>query len=75
MDNETYVLGLYENDVWSFFDGEGWVCEVKEANRMDKTQAFDLCEKFSQEDLPVVIFKSEIFDISDCPSTFTFKEN
>ena len=74
MDNETYVLGQFENEAWSFFNGEGWVCEVKNASKLDKISAFDLCEKFSGENLQVCIFKSSIFEIENCPETFSFKE-
>lgn len=73
MDNETYILGMYDNEIWSFYDGEGWVCEVKDADRMDRTSAFDLCEKFSLEDLQVCIFKASIFDRENCPETFSFQ--
>lgn len=73
MNNETYVLGMFENNLWSFFNGEGWVCEVKNANRLDKTLAFDLCEKFTMENIPVCIFKSAIFDIDNCPQVFSFE--
>ena len=70
MENETFILGLYDNETWSFFNGEEWVSDVREANRLDKTAAFDLCEKFAQENLHVVIFRSKIFEESD--SVFDF---
>ena len=73
MDNETYVLGLYENDIWSFFNGEEWVCKVQEANKLDRLCAFELCEKFAKENLQVVVFKSSIFEFKDCPADFSFE--
>ncbi len=62
MQNETYVLGQYENENWLFLCGEEWLPEVKFANLLDKETAFDLCEKYTQEELHVVIFRSKIFE-------------
>jgi|LFRM01.1.fsa_nt_gb hypothetical protein len=70
MDNETYILGLYDSEKWSFFNGEEWVSEVQEAHQLDKSSAFDLCEKFAQQNLHVVVFRSKIFE--GCDSTFDF---
>lgn len=70
MDNETYILGQYNNDSWSFLCGDQWLPEVKLANLMDKETAFDLCEKCTQEGLHVVIFRSKIFEGVDCSTLF-----
>ena len=72
MDNETYVLGRFENNNWSFLDGEEWISEVKGASRLDRMSAFELCEQYSEESFQVCIFKSSIFDIENCPDTFSF---
>ncbi len=74
MNDETYVLGMFENNIWSFFNGEDWVYEVQNANRLDKNLAFDLCEKFALENLQVCIFKSALFDIENCPPIFSFED-
>lgn len=73
MDNETYVLGLYNKETWSFYNGENWTFEVKEATKMDRDSAFDLCEQFAGANLQVCIFKSSIFDIKNCPQIFSFE--
>lgn len=60
--NETYVLGQYENENWSFLFEDRWIPEVQFANLMDKDTAFDLCEKYTEEGLHVVVFRSKIFE-------------
>lgn len=62
MENETYVLGQYENENWSFLCNEEWIPEVKAADLMDKDTAFELCEKYTEEGLHVVVFRSKIFE-------------
>lgn len=74
MNRETYVLGMFNDNIWSFFNGEDWIYEVHKANRLDKDIAFELCEKFALENLQVCIFKSAIFDVENCPLTFSFED-